>query len=168
MTKLIHSCSFLCFLGWCETVSTCYVDHCLAYWTIHGWLMMMMMMMSGAVSRIGRRNQSTRRKEPQCQFVHHKSHMTCPGFEPWPPRWKRWVHSAHMSQWPAMAYRRPDIGEASRVRELVQCVGIDFVNGIPVRPLFRRTAGIFGEVERFWKEMIFMWSRFAPAVAWKG
>jgi hypothetical protein len=24
---------------------------------------------------------------PQCYFVHHKSHMTCPGLEPRPPRW---------------------------------------------------------------------------------
>jgi hypothetical protein len=25
---------------------------------------------------------------PQCHFVHHKSHMTWPGFEPRPPRWE--------------------------------------------------------------------------------
>jgi hypothetical protein len=26
-------------------------------------------------------------KLPQHHFVHHKSHMTRPGFEPGPPRW---------------------------------------------------------------------------------
>jgi hypothetical protein len=25
---------------------------------------------------------------PQCYFVHHKSHMTWPGFKPGPPRWE--------------------------------------------------------------------------------
>jgi hypothetical protein len=25
---------------------------------------------------------------PQCHYAHHKSHMTCPGLEPGPPRWK--------------------------------------------------------------------------------
>jgi hypothetical protein len=25
---------------------------------------------------------------PQRHFVHHKSHMTIPGFEPGPPRWE--------------------------------------------------------------------------------
>jgi hypothetical protein len=25
---------------------------------------------------------------PQSHFVHHKSHMTRPGFEPRPPRWE--------------------------------------------------------------------------------
>jgi hypothetical protein len=38
--------------------------------------------------KIGRRNRSTRRKPAQRNFVHHKSHMTRPGFEPWPPRWE--------------------------------------------------------------------------------
>jgi hypothetical protein len=25
---------------------------------------------------------------PQRHIVHHKSHLTRPGFEPWPPRWE--------------------------------------------------------------------------------
>jgi hypothetical protein len=25
---------------------------------------------------------------PQCHFVHHKSHMTCPGIEPGPLLWE--------------------------------------------------------------------------------
>jgi hypothetical protein len=25
---------------------------------------------------------------PQCHFAYHKSHMSWPGFEPGPPRWK--------------------------------------------------------------------------------
>jgi hypothetical protein len=25
---------------------------------------------------------------PQRHFVHHKSHLTRPGFEPWPPLWE--------------------------------------------------------------------------------
>jgi hypothetical protein len=36
---------------------------------------------------IGRGNRSTRRKPPQCRFVHHKPHML-PVREPGPPRWE--------------------------------------------------------------------------------
>jgi hypothetical protein len=38
--------------------------------------------------KIGRGNRSTRRNLSQRHFVHHKSHMTRPGFEPEPPRWE--------------------------------------------------------------------------------
>jgi hypothetical protein len=38
--------------------------------------------------KIGRGNRSTRENLPQRHFVHHKSHMTRPGFEPGPPRWE--------------------------------------------------------------------------------
>jgi hypothetical protein len=37
---------------------------------------------------IGRGNRSTRRKPAPAHFVHHKSHMTRPGFEPGPPRFE--------------------------------------------------------------------------------
>jgi hypothetical protein len=37
--------------------------------------------------KTGRGNRNTQRKNlPQRHFVHHKSHMTIPGFEPGPPR----------------------------------------------------------------------------------
>jgi hypothetical protein len=35
---------------------------------------------------IGRGNRSTRKKPPQCRFIHHKPHMLH-GSEPGPPRW---------------------------------------------------------------------------------
>jgi hypothetical protein len=38
--------------------------------------------------KVGRGNQSTRENLPQCHFVHHKFHMTRPGFEPEKPRWE--------------------------------------------------------------------------------
>jgi hypothetical protein len=38
--------------------------------------------------KIGRENRSTRRKPAPAHFVHHKSHMTRPGFEHGPPRWE--------------------------------------------------------------------------------
>jgi hypothetical protein len=39
--------------------------------------------------KIGSGNRSTRRKNlSQRHFVHHKSHMTIPGFEPGQPRWE--------------------------------------------------------------------------------
>jgi hypothetical protein len=38
--------------------------------------------------KIGRGNRSTRRTPSPAPFVHHKSHMTRPGFEPGPPRWE--------------------------------------------------------------------------------
>jgi hypothetical protein len=36
--------------------------------------------------KIGRGNRSTRRKLAQRHFVHHKTHLTRPRFEPGPPR----------------------------------------------------------------------------------
>jgi hypothetical protein len=37
---------------------------------------------------VGRRSRSTRRKPATMSFIHHKFHMTWPGLEPRPPRWK--------------------------------------------------------------------------------
>jgi hypothetical protein len=38
--------------------------------------------------RIGRETEVLGKNVLQCYFVHHKSHMTCPGLEPEPPRWE--------------------------------------------------------------------------------
>jgi hypothetical protein len=39
--------------------------------------------------RIGKGNRSTRKKKPaQCHLVHHKLHMTWPGFGPGPQLWE--------------------------------------------------------------------------------
>jgi hypothetical protein len=38
--------------------------------------------------KIGRENRSTRRKLHQRHFVHQKSHLSTPGFDPGPPRWE--------------------------------------------------------------------------------
>jgi hypothetical protein len=38
--------------------------------------------------KIGRGARSTRRKPAPRHFVHHKSYMARPGFEPGPPRWE--------------------------------------------------------------------------------
>jgi hypothetical protein len=38
--------------------------------------------------KIGRGSEALGENLPQHHFVHHKSHMTRPGFEPGPPRWE--------------------------------------------------------------------------------
>jgi hypothetical protein len=38
--------------------------------------------------KIGRENRSIRRKPAPAPLSHHKSHLTRPGIEPGPPRWK--------------------------------------------------------------------------------
>jgi hypothetical protein len=38
--------------------------------------------------KIGRGNRSTRRKSAPGHFVHHKSHLIKPGFEPGPQWWE--------------------------------------------------------------------------------
>jgi hypothetical protein len=40
------------------------------------------------IGMISRRNASTRRKLPQCHFIHHKSHDILSVFEPEPPWWE--------------------------------------------------------------------------------
>jgi hypothetical protein len=44
----------------------------------------------GAVGgmRIGRGAEVLAESLPQCHFVHHKSHMTCPMLEPGSPQWE--------------------------------------------------------------------------------
>jgi hypothetical protein len=36
----------------------------------------------------GTRSRNTRKNQPQCHSVDHRSHMTWIGLEPWPPRWE--------------------------------------------------------------------------------
>jgi hypothetical protein len=74
---------FFSFWVWGETESTWYVGHYLAYCTSPGWEE------HGAVGgmRIGRETKVLGGNPPQCHFVNHKSHVTCPGLEPGPPRW---------------------------------------------------------------------------------
>jgi hypothetical protein len=63
-------------LGTAATTGLLYLPRMVIVWEIGGM-------------KIGRGNRSIRRKPvPQRHFVHHKSHMTRPGFEPAPPRWE--------------------------------------------------------------------------------
>jgi hypothetical protein len=52
--------------------------------------------------KIGRGNRILRENLPQRHFVHHKSHMTRPGFESGPPLWEA-------SDEPLELWRGPDI-----------------------------------------------------------
>jgi hypothetical protein len=77
LTKDVYS-----YIG--ETESTWYVYHCLAYYTSSEWWMVMNVeqlveCLTGETELLGE-------ILPRCHFVHHKSRMTCPRFEPGPPR----------------------------------------------------------------------------------
>jgi hypothetical protein len=60
---------------------------------LHQTQMMMMMMMMMNVEQsveweLALKTEVLGENLPQRLFVHHKSHMTCSGIEPGPPRWE--------------------------------------------------------------------------------
>jgi hypothetical protein len=63
-----------------------YRGHLLAYCTSPGWWMMMSMKQS--VEWLAVETEVLGENLSQCRFVHHKSHVTRPGFKPGPPRWE--------------------------------------------------------------------------------
>jgi hypothetical protein len=73
------------FLGWSWTESTITeVTSGLFYQT----RMMMMMTVEQSVEWLAGESEVLGENLSLCRFVYHKSHMTWPGPDPWPPRWE--------------------------------------------------------------------------------
>jgi hypothetical protein len=73
-------------LGWGETESTWHVGHYSAHCTSRGCWMMITMKQS--VEWLPEEAEVLVENLPYCRFVHHKSHMACPGLETLQPRWE--------------------------------------------------------------------------------